>query len=162
MILILNSSSAREALRQCLPEQLKDNTFSVTLKDDSTTKKWLSQVLQNVGIEPPAFCWLNGVIIGKSCNFIVAKLLWDFFLKKQLRAGKMYLLYKCLLQLQVHAMEISRITHQASILLRHSNQTVHWCLKHTSTVFLKATDYNLQVPVVIAAISPLQTSHISN
>ena len=48
--------SAREALRQCLPEQLKDNTFSATLKDDGTTKKWLSQVLQNVGIEPPAFC----------------------------------------------------------------------------------------------------------
>ena len=44
---------AREALRQCLPEQLKDNTFAVTLKDDSTTKKWLSQLLQNLsqGIE---------------------------------------------------------------------------------------------------------------
>ena len=43
---------AREALRQCLPEQLKDSTFVVTLKDDGTTKKWLSQLLQNLGIEP--------------------------------------------------------------------------------------------------------------
>lgn len=44
---------AREALRQCLPEQLKDSTFAITLKDDSTTKKWLSQLLQNLsqGIE---------------------------------------------------------------------------------------------------------------
>jgi len=43
---------AREALRQCLPEQLKDSTFAATLKDDGTTKKWLSQLLQNLGIEP--------------------------------------------------------------------------------------------------------------
>jgi uncharacterized membrane protein len=42
---------AREALRTCLPEQLKDATFAVTLKDDSTTKKWLSQLLQNLGLE---------------------------------------------------------------------------------------------------------------
>lgn len=42
---------AREALRTCLPEQLKDSTFVVTLKDDSTTKKWLSQLLQNLGID---------------------------------------------------------------------------------------------------------------
>ncbi len=42
---------AREALRTCLPEQLKDSTFAVILKDDSTTKKWLSQLLQNLGID---------------------------------------------------------------------------------------------------------------
>lgn len=42
---------AREALRTCLPEQLKDATFAVILKDDSTTKKWLSQLLQNLGLE---------------------------------------------------------------------------------------------------------------
>ncbi len=42
---------AREALRACLPEQLKDTTFAVTLKDDSTTKKWLLQLLQNLGID---------------------------------------------------------------------------------------------------------------
>lgn len=44
---------AREALRSCLPDQLKDNMFANTLKDDSTTKKWLSQLLQNLGLTSP-------------------------------------------------------------------------------------------------------------
>lgn len=39
---------AREALRQCLPDQLKDNTFSNCLKDDKSTKHWLSQLLKNL------------------------------------------------------------------------------------------------------------------
>ena len=43
---------AREALRQCLPDQLKDNTFANVLKDDKTTKSWLSALLKN--LEPPA------------------------------------------------------------------------------------------------------------
>ena len=39
---------AREALRQCLPDQVKDNTFAGCLKDDNTIKKWLTQLLQNL------------------------------------------------------------------------------------------------------------------
>lgn len=39
---------AREALRQCLPDQLKDNTFSSCLKDDKSTKNWLQQLLKNL------------------------------------------------------------------------------------------------------------------
>jgi len=39
---------AREALRQCLPDQLKDNTFVNCLKDDKSTKHWLSQLLKNL------------------------------------------------------------------------------------------------------------------
>ncbi|XP_023244736.1 CCR4-NOT transcription complex subunit 9-like isoform X2 [Centruroides sculpturatus] len=39
---------AREALRQCLPDQLKDNTFANCLKDDKSTKHWLSQLLKNL------------------------------------------------------------------------------------------------------------------
>ena len=35
---------AREALRQCLPDALRDATFSSCLKDDVTTKRWLTQV----------------------------------------------------------------------------------------------------------------------
>lgn len=42
---------AREALRQCLPDQLKDATFSTMLKEDSTTKKWVVQLLSNLGQE---------------------------------------------------------------------------------------------------------------
>ncbi|GAB0191465.1 1-phosphatidylinositol 4,5-bisphosphate phosphodiesterase delta-4 [Grus japonensis] len=39
---------AREALRQCLPDQLKDTTFAQVLKDDTTTKRWLAQLVKNL------------------------------------------------------------------------------------------------------------------
>lgn len=39
---------AREALRQCLPDQLKDQTFANCLKDDNSTKKWLAQLVKNL------------------------------------------------------------------------------------------------------------------
>ncbi|CAB4035826.1 cell differentiation RCD1 homolog, partial [Paramuricea clavata] len=44
---------AREALRQCLPDQLKDATFANCLKDDASTKRWLNQLMKNL-LEPPA------------------------------------------------------------------------------------------------------------
>jgi len=39
---------AREALRQCLPDQLKDGTFAACLADDSACGVWLSQLLANL------------------------------------------------------------------------------------------------------------------
>lgn len=42
---------AREALKQCLPVSLRDDTFNLALRDDVTVKKWLSQLLSVVG--PP-------------------------------------------------------------------------------------------------------------
>lgn len=42
---------ACEALRQCLPDQLKDSTFATCLKDDNSTKRWLSQL--QVNLEAP-------------------------------------------------------------------------------------------------------------
>jgi len=39
---------AREALRQCLPEYLKDSTFANCLKDDTSTKRWLAQLMKNL------------------------------------------------------------------------------------------------------------------
>ncbi|KAI3648024.1 hypothetical protein MP228_008245 [Amoeboaphelidium protococcarum] len=39
---------AKEALRQCLPEQLRDSTFAAVLKDDTITKRCLLQLLQNL------------------------------------------------------------------------------------------------------------------
>mmetsp|Transcript_28387 Transcript_28387/g.64939 ORF Transcript_28387/g.64939 Transcript_28387/m.64939 type:complete len:387 (-) Transcript_28387:187-1347(-) len=39
---------AREALRQCLPNCLRDDTFSDVLRDDATVKKWLAQLLSVV------------------------------------------------------------------------------------------------------------------
>ena len=44
----LRPSRAREALRQCLPDQLKDTTFAQVLKDDTTTKRWLAQLVKNL------------------------------------------------------------------------------------------------------------------
>eukprot|EP01066_Platyproteum_vivax_P019993 Platyproteum_vivax@DN7764_c0_g1_i1.p1 len=39
---------AREALQQCLPEDLRNKTFDNCLKDDVATKKWLNQLLANI------------------------------------------------------------------------------------------------------------------
>ena len=36
---------AREALRQCLPDSLRDDTFADCLRDDQATKKWLQQLV---------------------------------------------------------------------------------------------------------------------
>merc|ERR1740133_342621 len=43
-----DNARAREALRQCLPDVLRDATFSSCLKDDVTTKRWLTQLLFNI------------------------------------------------------------------------------------------------------------------
>jgi CCR4-NOT transcription complex subunit 9 len=43
-----DNARAREALRQCLPDQLKDNTFSDCLAEDKSTKHWLAQLLKNL------------------------------------------------------------------------------------------------------------------
>ncbi|KAI8925755.1 hypothetical protein BC831DRAFT_541702 [Entophlyctis helioformis] len=43
---------AREALRQCLPEPLRDNTFAQILKDDVTTKRCLSTLQMNLDQQP--------------------------------------------------------------------------------------------------------------
>lgn len=39
---------AREALRQCLPEPLRDATFAHLLKDDTISKRCLAQLLLNL------------------------------------------------------------------------------------------------------------------
>lgn len=43
-----NGFRACEALCQCLPDQLKDDTFAACLKDDKSTKHWLAQLLKNL------------------------------------------------------------------------------------------------------------------
>jgi len=39
---------AREALRQCLPDQFRDTTFAGVLKEDQATRVWLGKLLSNV------------------------------------------------------------------------------------------------------------------
>ncbi|CAO2833584.1 unnamed protein product [Amaranthus hypochondriacus] len=43
---------ACDALRSCLPEMLRDATFASCLREDPTTRKWLQQLLHNVGGGP--------------------------------------------------------------------------------------------------------------
>ncbi|VDN07583.1 unnamed protein product [Thelazia callipaeda] len=40
---------ALQALRQCLPDQLRDDTFTRVLADDKSTRHWLKQLLKNIG-----------------------------------------------------------------------------------------------------------------
>ncbi|CCH44425.1 Cell differentiation protein rcd1 [Wickerhamomyces ciferrii] len=44
-----DNPDARTALRKCLPESLKDQTFHQALKDDTSSKKCLAQLLLNLG-----------------------------------------------------------------------------------------------------------------
>jgi len=48
---LCDNPRAREALRPCLPEPLRDGTFAQTLKDDPTTKRWLGQLLVQLLME---------------------------------------------------------------------------------------------------------------
>jgi CCR4-NOT transcription complex subunit 9 len=43
-----DNSRAKEALKACLPDQLKDNTFAECLKDDASAKRWLAQLIKNL------------------------------------------------------------------------------------------------------------------
>ena len=45
---VIFSFRACEALCQCLPDQLKDETFAPCLKEDKSTKHWLAQLLKNL------------------------------------------------------------------------------------------------------------------
>ncbi|RQX71182.1 putative cell differentiation protein RCD1 [Toxoplasma gondii CAST] len=45
---LTDNDRAREALKQCLPDALKDATFHAALQDEPLTKKWLLQLLQAV------------------------------------------------------------------------------------------------------------------
>jgi len=49
---LADNPRSREALRQCLPDPLRDGTFANVLKDDQTTKRWLGQLLM-ILTEPP-------------------------------------------------------------------------------------------------------------
>lgn len=43
-----NWFSARKALGQCLPDQLRDGTFTQCLQDDKSTKQWLQMLIKNL------------------------------------------------------------------------------------------------------------------
>ncbi|XP_060960518.1 uncharacterized protein LOC115722515 isoform X3 [Cannabis sativa] len=45
-----DNPKACDALRSCLPDMLRDATFSGCLREDPTTRRWLQQLLHNVGV----------------------------------------------------------------------------------------------------------------
>ncbi|KAG2390824.1 uncharacterized protein HKW66_Vig0134150 [Vigna angularis] len=45
-----DNQSACEALRTCLPDMLRDATFSSCLREDPTARRWLQQLLHNIGV----------------------------------------------------------------------------------------------------------------
>ncbi|RDY05432.1 CCR4-NOT transcription complex subunit 9, partial [Mucuna pruriens] len=45
-----DNQSACEALRTCLPDILRDATFSGCLREDPTARRWLQQLLHNIGV----------------------------------------------------------------------------------------------------------------
>lgn len=51
---LTHNPRAREALRQCLPELLRNPGFTACLKSDDTTRRWLAQLLVNVGFPEAA------------------------------------------------------------------------------------------------------------
>ncbi|CAI5445446.1 unnamed protein product [Caenorhabditis angaria] len=42
---------AQQALKQCLPDQLKDLTFKKLLKEDASTMNWLRQLMKNLELD---------------------------------------------------------------------------------------------------------------
>jgi CCR4-NOT transcription complex subunit 9 len=45
---LADNPRAKEALRQCLPDALRNHTFDEALKDDATTSRWLAQLLYTI------------------------------------------------------------------------------------------------------------------
>lgn len=43
---------ARDALKQALPEALKDQTFAATVNSEESVQRWLALLLKNLSIEP--------------------------------------------------------------------------------------------------------------
>lgn len=44
---------ARDALRGCLPDALKDQTFANAISQEDSVQRWLQTLLKNLGNEPP-------------------------------------------------------------------------------------------------------------
>lgn len=47
-----DNARARDALKQCLPEALKDQTFAATLASEDSVQRWLALLLKNLAVDP--------------------------------------------------------------------------------------------------------------
>ena len=57
---LTDNQRAKEALKLCLPDELKSNIFANYLKDDPSTKKWLAQLIKNLEPFPTQQNGTNG------------------------------------------------------------------------------------------------------
>ena len=57
---------AKEALKSCLPDPLRDETFTACLTDDASTTKWLKQLTKNLEPFAPAAPIVSGGMIPSS------------------------------------------------------------------------------------------------
>ena len=57
---LTDNQRAKEALKLCLPDELKSNIFANYLKDDPSTKKWLAQLIKNLEPFPAQQNGTNG------------------------------------------------------------------------------------------------------
>jgi hypothetical protein len=48
------SDRAREALRQCLPDALKDQSFANLLRTEDAVQRWLAHLIKNITETGPA------------------------------------------------------------------------------------------------------------
>jgi len=55
---------ARDALRQCLPEPLKDQTFAAAINSEESVQRWLSLLIKN--LSEPSGATNGGVALGSS------------------------------------------------------------------------------------------------
>eukprot|EP00002_Diphylleia_rotans_P000001 TRINITY_DN0_c0_g1_i1.p1 TRINITY_DN0_c0_g1~~TRINITY_DN0_c0_g1_i1.p1 ORF type:complete len:124 (+),score=13.10 TRINITY_DN0_c0_g1_i1:256-627(+) len=52
---LTDNMRARDALRTCLPDSLRDSTFANLFRDDTNTKRWLATLVANISEHPATF-----------------------------------------------------------------------------------------------------------
>ena len=52
--LCTNTFRARDALRQCLPEALRDQSFASVLRSEESVQRWLAHLLKNLSERLPS------------------------------------------------------------------------------------------------------------
>jgi CCR4-NOT transcription complex subunit 9 len=62
---------ARDALRQCLPDALKDQTFAAVLRSEESVQKWLALLLRNINEQGPSIT--SSPLIAPSANSNAAR-----------------------------------------------------------------------------------------
>ena len=60
---IVNYYRARDALRQCLPDSLKDASFANMLRGEEAVQRWLAHLLKNLSDKPDSSMQQGGAAL---------------------------------------------------------------------------------------------------